>query len=163
MYLCHPSEASTRYCVIPGSYTPQDWQSLPCAGEELDSNLVLLICSQVGYHWATSPPHWATSPPYIYIWWGEALTVVEALVNWWKCRRPDALILFNVSRRMCPQRTVSLNGCIRHICSMESASYPPYLLDSITVGKFMHKKLKQRIEELNFESLGRKVPVDPTR
>ncbi len=37
-YLCRPSEASTRFCVIPGGYPPQDWQSLPCAGEELDSN-----------------------------------------------------------------------------------------------------------------------------
>ncbi len=63
MYLCRPSEASTRYCVIPGGYPPQDWQSLPCAGEELDSNPGLLICSQVRYHWATSPPLWATSPP----------------------------------------------------------------------------------------------------
>ncbi len=42
MYLCRPSEASTRYCVIPGGYPPQDWQSLPCAGEELDSNPGLL-------------------------------------------------------------------------------------------------------------------------
>ncbi len=33
-YLCRPSEASTRYCVILGDYPPQDWQSLPCAGEE---------------------------------------------------------------------------------------------------------------------------------
>ncbi len=33
MYLCRPSEASTRYCVIPGGNPPQDWQSLPCAGE----------------------------------------------------------------------------------------------------------------------------------
>ncbi len=57
MYLCRPSEASTRYCVIPGGYPPQDWQSLPCAGEELDSNSGLLICSQVCYHWATSPPN----------------------------------------------------------------------------------------------------------
>ncbi len=56
MYLCRPSEASTRYCVIPGGYPPQDWQSLPCAGEELDSNSGLLICSQVCYHWSTSPP-----------------------------------------------------------------------------------------------------------
>ncbi len=56
MYLCRPSEASTWYCVIPGGYPPQDWQSLPCAGEELDSNPGLLICSQVRYHWATSPP-----------------------------------------------------------------------------------------------------------
>ncbi len=56
MYLCHPSEASTRYCVIPGGYPPQDWQSFPCAGEELDLNPRLLICSQVRYHWATSPP-----------------------------------------------------------------------------------------------------------
>ncbi len=55
-YLCLPSEASTRYCVIPGGYPPQDWQNLPCAGEELDSNPGLLICSQVCYHWATSPP-----------------------------------------------------------------------------------------------------------
>ncbi len=31
-------------------------KSLPCAGEELDSNPGLLICSQVRYHWATSPP-----------------------------------------------------------------------------------------------------------
>jgi hypothetical protein len=23
-YLCRPSEASTRYCVIPGGYPPQD-------------------------------------------------------------------------------------------------------------------------------------------
>jgi hypothetical protein len=30
VYLCRPSEASTRYCVIPGGYPPQDWQSLPC-------------------------------------------------------------------------------------------------------------------------------------
>jgi hypothetical protein len=29
---------------------------LPCAGEELDSNPGLLICSQVRYHRATSPP-----------------------------------------------------------------------------------------------------------
>ncbi len=36
-YLCCPSEASRRFCVIPGDYPPQDWQSLPCAGEELDS------------------------------------------------------------------------------------------------------------------------------
>jgi hypothetical protein len=35
-YLCRPSEASTRFCVIPGGYPPQDWQSLPCAGEELE-------------------------------------------------------------------------------------------------------------------------------
>ncbi len=46
MYLCRPSEASTRYCVIPGGYPPQDWQSLPCTGEELDLNPGLLICSQ---------------------------------------------------------------------------------------------------------------------
>jgi hypothetical protein len=46
----------TRYCVIPGGYPPQDWQSLPCAGEELDLNPGLLNCSQVRYHWATSPP-----------------------------------------------------------------------------------------------------------
>ncbi len=64
MYLCRPSEASTWYCVIPGGHPPQDWQSLSCAGEELDSNPGLRICSQVRYHWATSPPiHWATSPP----------------------------------------------------------------------------------------------------
>jgi hypothetical protein len=56
MYLCRPSEASTRCCAIPGGYPPQGWQSLPCAGEELDSNPGLLICSQVRYHWATSPP-----------------------------------------------------------------------------------------------------------
>ncbi len=31
VYLCRPSEASTWYCVIPGGYPPQDWQSLPCA------------------------------------------------------------------------------------------------------------------------------------
>ncbi len=55
-YLCRPSEASTWYCVIPGGYPPQDWQSSPCAGEELDLNSGLLICSQVCYHWATSPP-----------------------------------------------------------------------------------------------------------
>ncbi len=55
-YLCRPSEASTRYCVTPGDYPPQDWQSLLCAGEELDLNPGLLICSQVHYHWATSPP-----------------------------------------------------------------------------------------------------------
>jgi hypothetical protein len=24
VYLCRPSEASTRYCVIPGGYPPQD-------------------------------------------------------------------------------------------------------------------------------------------
>jgi hypothetical protein len=24
MYLCRPSEASTRFCVIPGGYPPQD-------------------------------------------------------------------------------------------------------------------------------------------
>ncbi len=53
-YLCCPSEASTRYCVIPGGYPPQDWWSLPCAGEELNSNPGLLIWSQVRYHWATS-------------------------------------------------------------------------------------------------------------
>ncbi len=47
LYLCRPSEASTWYCVIQGGYPPQDWQSLPCAGEELDSNPGLLICSQV--------------------------------------------------------------------------------------------------------------------
>ncbi len=82
-HLCRPSEASTQFCAIPGGYPPQDWQSLPCAGEELDSNPGLLICRQVRYHWATSPPfeppllllshlsswlshlssHWATSPP----------------------------------------------------------------------------------------------------
>ncbi len=38
VYLCRPSEASTWYCVIPGGYPPQNWQSLPCAGEELDLN-----------------------------------------------------------------------------------------------------------------------------
>ncbi len=54
LYLCRPSEASTRYCAIPGGCPPQDWQSLPCAGEELDLNPGLLICSQVCYHWATS-------------------------------------------------------------------------------------------------------------
>jgi hypothetical protein len=48
-YLRRPSEASTRYCVIPGGYPPQDWQSLPCAGEELDLNPGLMICSQVRY------------------------------------------------------------------------------------------------------------------
>ncbi len=64
MYLCRLSEASTRYCVIPGGYPPQDWQSFPCAGEELDLNPGLLICRQVRYHWATAPPYWATSPPY---------------------------------------------------------------------------------------------------
>ncbi len=52
MYLCRPSEASTQYCAIRGGYPPQDWQSLPYAGEELDSNPGLLICSQVRYHWA---------------------------------------------------------------------------------------------------------------
>jgi hypothetical protein len=57
MYLCRPSEASTRYCVIPGGNPPQDWQSFPCAGEELDLNPGLLICSQVRYHWATFPPN----------------------------------------------------------------------------------------------------------
>jgi hypothetical protein len=57
LYLCRPSEASTRYCVIPGGYPPQGWQSLPCAGEKLDLNPGLLICSQVRYHWATSPPN----------------------------------------------------------------------------------------------------------
>ncbi len=31
-YLCRPSEASTRYCVIPGGYPPQDWQSSVCWG-----------------------------------------------------------------------------------------------------------------------------------
>ncbi len=56
MYLCRPSEASIRYCVIPGGFPPQDWQSFLCAGEELDLNPGLLICSQVRYHWATSPP-----------------------------------------------------------------------------------------------------------
>ncbi len=56
VYLCQPSEASTWYCVIPGGHPPQDWQNLQCAGEELDSNPGLLICSQVRYHWATSPP-----------------------------------------------------------------------------------------------------------
>jgi hypothetical protein len=56
MYLCRPSEASTWYCVIPGGDPPQDWQSLPCAGEELDSNPGLQTCSQVRSHWATSPP-----------------------------------------------------------------------------------------------------------
>ncbi len=55
-YLCCPSEGSTRYCVIPDGYPPQDWWSLPSAGEELDLNPGLLICSQVHYHWATSPP-----------------------------------------------------------------------------------------------------------
>ncbi len=55
-YLCRPLEASTGYCVIPGGYPPQDWQNLLCAGEELDSNPGLLICSLVHYHWATSPP-----------------------------------------------------------------------------------------------------------
>ncbi len=59
VYLYCPSEASTWYCVIPDGYPPQDWQSLPCAGEELDSDLDsdlgLLIWSQVRYHWATSP------------------------------------------------------------------------------------------------------------
>ncbi len=64
MYLCRPSEASTRYCVIPGGYPPQDWQSLPCAGR----NPGLLICSQVHYHWATSPPqlsHLSSSLSYL--------------------------------------------------------------------------------------------------
>jgi hypothetical protein len=56
VYLCRPPEASTWCCVIPGGYPPQDWQSLPCAREELDLNPGLLICSQVCYHWATSPP-----------------------------------------------------------------------------------------------------------
>jgi hypothetical protein len=37
VYPCRSSEASTWHCVIPGGYPPQDWQSLPCAGEELDS------------------------------------------------------------------------------------------------------------------------------
>ncbi len=45
-YLCRPSEASTQYCVIPGGYPPQGWQSLLCAGEELVLNPGLLICSQ---------------------------------------------------------------------------------------------------------------------
>jgi hypothetical protein len=27
MYLCRPSEASTRYCVIPGGYPPQTWDN----------------------------------------------------------------------------------------------------------------------------------------
>ncbi len=45
-YHCRPSNASTRYCAIQGGYPPQDWQSLPCAEEELDSNPGLLICSQ---------------------------------------------------------------------------------------------------------------------
>ncbi len=49
-YLCRPSEASTQFCAIPGGYPPQDWQSLPRTGEELDSNPGLLICSQVRYH-----------------------------------------------------------------------------------------------------------------
>ncbi len=48
-YLCRPSEASTRYWVIPGGYPPQDWQSLPCAGEELDSNPGLLIKYWLNY------------------------------------------------------------------------------------------------------------------
>ncbi len=63
MYLCRSSEASTWYYVIPGGYPPQDWQSSPCAGEELDLNPGLLIFSQVRYHSATSPPYSATSPP----------------------------------------------------------------------------------------------------
>ncbi len=55
-HLCRPSEAHTQYCVILGGFPPQDWQSLPSAGEELDSNPGLLICSQVRYYWTTSPP-----------------------------------------------------------------------------------------------------------
>ncbi len=49
-YLCRPSEASTRYCAILGSNPPKEYQSLPCAGEKLDLNPGLLICSQVRYH-----------------------------------------------------------------------------------------------------------------
>ncbi len=62
-YLCRLSDANTQYYAMPGGYAPQDWQSLPCAGEDLDSNPGLLICSQVRYYWATSPPYWSTSPP----------------------------------------------------------------------------------------------------
>ncbi len=43
VYLCRPSEASTQYCAIPGGYPPQDWQSLLCAREELNSNPGLLL------------------------------------------------------------------------------------------------------------------------
>jgi hypothetical protein len=42
-YLCRHLVASTRYCAIPGGYPPQDWQSLPCAGEELGSNPELVF------------------------------------------------------------------------------------------------------------------------
>ncbi len=72
VYLCRPPEASTWYCVIRGGYPPQDWQSLPCTREELDSNPGLLICSQVRYHWATSPPdHLSSSWNTSYLWsWG---------------------------------------------------------------------------------------------
>ncbi len=73
VYLCRPSEASTWYCVIPGGYPPEDWQSLPCAGEELDSNPGLLICSQMRYHWATSPP--SIEPPLL-------LTIEPPLLLW---------------------------------------------------------------------------------
>ncbi len=38
--------------------------SLLCAGEELDSNPGLLICSQMRYHWATSAPF---EPPLLHI------------------------------------------------------------------------------------------------
>ncbi len=30
VYLCRPSEASTRYCAIPGGYSPQDWEFAVC-------------------------------------------------------------------------------------------------------------------------------------
>ncbi len=45
--LCGPSEASTHYCAIPGGNPPKDWQSMLCAGKELDWNSGLLICCQV--------------------------------------------------------------------------------------------------------------------
>ncbi len=73
VYLRRPSEASTWYCVIPGGYPPQDWQSLQCTGEELDSNPGILIFSQVRYFWATSPPslsHLSSffEPPLLLLW-----------------------------------------------------------------------------------------------
>ncbi len=53
VYLCRPSEATTWCCVIPGGIWPQDWQILPCAGEEPDFDPSMLTHSK--WRWSLAP------------------------------------------------------------------------------------------------------------
>ncbi len=143
MYLCCPSEASTRYCVIPGGYPPQDWQSLPCAGEELDSNPGLLICSQVRYHWATSPPHhWATSPPppleilWVLLWSllgcvTAVRTVLKVTVFWISCESLLSYIIDPVQEPKVKAYWVLLQVC----CANYTESLASYVSSVRAIAK----------------------------